>query len=60
LQLVLQLMQIAQQGRPSLYGFVRKEALVSSQIEGTRVTFQDIAAFEATNRSRFLTSLVLR
>ncbi|MDA3959301.1 MAG: Fic family protein [Planctomycetota bacterium] len=34
-----------------LYGFVRKEALVSSQIEGTQATFQDVAAFEATRQS---------
>jgi Fic family protein len=34
-----------------LYGFVRKEALVSSQIEGTQATFQDVVAFEATRRS---------
>ncbi|MBA3707711.1 MAG: Fic family protein [Planctomycetes bacterium] len=34
-----------------LYGFVRKEALVSSQIEGTQATFQDVVTFEATRRS---------
>lgn len=34
-----------------LYGFVRKEALVSSQIEGTQATFHDVIAFEATRRS---------
>ena len=34
-----------------LYGFVRKEALVSSQIEGTQATFQDVVAFEATRQS---------
>jgi len=34
-----------------LYGFVRKEALVSSQIEGTQATFQDVAAFEATRQT---------
>lgn len=34
-----------------LYGFVRKEALVSSQIEGTQATFADVVAFEATRRS---------
>ncbi len=32
-----------------LYGFVRKEAVVSSQIEGTQATLKDIVAFEATN-----------
>ena len=34
-----------------LYGFVRKEALVSSQIEGTQATFQDVVEFEATRRN---------
>ncbi len=34
-----------------LYGFVRKEALVSSQIEGTQATFEDVVTFEATRRS---------
>jgi Fic family protein len=34
-----------------LYGFVRKEALVSSQIEGTQATLDDVAAYEATRRS---------
>lgn len=34
-----------------LYGFVRKEALVSSQIEGTQATLDDVIAFEATRRS---------
>ena len=34
-----------------LYGFVRKEALVSSQIEGTQATFDDVVSFEATRRS---------
>ena len=34
-----------------LYGFVRKEALVSSQIEGTQATLQDIVTYEATHRS---------
>lgn len=31
-----------------LYGFVRKEAVVSSQIEGTQATLEDVARFEAT------------
>ena len=31
-----------------LYGFVRKEAVVSSQIEGTQATLQDVLEFEAT------------
>jgi len=34
-----------------LYGFVRKEALVSSQIEGTQATLEDVLSFEATRRS---------
>jgi Fic family protein len=34
-----------------LYGFVRKEAVISSQIEGTQATLQDVVAYEATERS---------
>ncbi len=34
-----------------LYGFVRKEAVVSSQIEGTQATLEDVVAFEATHES---------
>jgi len=34
-----------------LYGFVRKEAVLSSQIEGTQATLRDVAAFEATDAS---------
>lgn len=34
-----------------LYGFVRKEAVVTSQIEGTQATLQDIVVFEATSHS---------
>lgn len=34
-----------------LYGFVRKEAVVTSQIEGTQATFQDVVAFEAPSHS---------
>lgn len=34
-----------------LYGFVRKEAVLSSQIEGTQATLRDVATFEATNTS---------
>jgi Fic family protein len=30
-----------------LYGFVRKEALITSQIEGTQATLQDVLNFEA-------------
>ena len=34
-----------------LYGFVRKEAVVTSQIEGTQATLPDIVTFEATARA---------
>ena len=34
-----------------LYGFVRKEAVVTSQIEGTQATLRDIFAFEGTSRT---------
>ena len=34
-----------------LYGFVRKEAVVSSQIEGTQATLEDLVAWEATRQS---------
>jgi len=34
-----------------IYGFVRKEALVSSQIEGTQATLDDVLAYEVTRRS---------
>jgi len=34
-----------------LYGFVRKEAVVSSQIEGTQATLRDVLEFEATHRA---------
>ena len=34
-----------------LYGFVRKEAVITSQIEGTQATLEDIVSFEATRRS---------
>lgn len=34
-----------------LYGFVRKEAVVSSEIEGTQATLQDVVTFEATNQA---------
>lgn len=32
-----------------LYGFVRKEVVLSSQIEGTQATLRDVATFEATS-----------
>jgi Fic family protein len=35
-----------------LYGFVRKEALVSSQIEGTQATLEEVVAYEATRRAQ--------
>lgn len=34
-----------------LYGFVRKEAVISSQIEGTQATLRDVLTFEATAKS---------
>lgn len=34
-----------------LYGFVRKEAVISSQIEGTQATLRDIFTFEATQKT---------
>lgn len=34
-----------------LYGFVRKEAVISSQIEGTQATLQDVVSFETTRQS---------
>lgn len=34
-----------------LYGFVRKEAVISSQIEGTQATLMDVLTYEATNKA---------
>ena len=34
-----------------LYGFVRKEAVITSRIEGTQATLRDVLTFEATERS---------
>lgn len=34
-----------------LYGFVRKEAVLSSQIEGTQATLQDVLTYEATDQA---------
>lgn len=34
-----------------LYSFVRKEAVITSQIEGTQATLQDVVEFEATKYS---------
>ena len=33
------------------YGFVRKEAVITSQIEGTQATLRDVLTFEATDQS---------
>ncbi len=35
-----------------LYGFVRKEALITSQIEGTQATLQDVLTFEAGEQAQ--------
>jgi cell filamentation protein, protein adenylyltransferase len=35
-----------------LYGYVRKEAVVSSQIEGTQATLTDLLTFEATHKTQ--------
>ncbi len=34
-----------------LYGFVRKEAVISSQIEGTQATLEDVLEFEVTSKA---------
>ncbi len=34
-----------------LYGFVRKEAVITSQIEGTQATLQDVLAFEMDEKA---------
>jgi len=34
-----------------LYGFTRKEALISSQIEGTQATLRDVLTFEVTQKA---------
>jgi Fic family protein len=34
-----------------LYGFVRKEAVLTSQIEGTQATLRDVLTYEATHQS---------
>ncbi len=34
-----------------LYGFVRKEAVLSSQIEGTQATLKDVVVYEATRQA---------
>jgi Fic family protein len=54
-QAAIERLRLAGQLVPSIdwfiYGFVRKEALLSSQIEGTQATLEDIFEFEATQRS---------
>jgi len=35
-----------------LYGFVRKEALITSQIEGTQATLEDVLAFQAGQKAQ--------
>jgi Fic family protein len=35
-----------------LFGFVRKEAVLSSQIEGTQATLQDVLTYEATDQAQ--------
>ena len=35
-----------------LYGFVRKEAVISSQIEGTQATLEDVLTYEATKQAQ--------
>ncbi len=35
-----------------LYGFIRKEAVVSSQIEGTQATLVDLVTYEATRQAQ--------
>lgn len=35
-----------------LYGFVRKEAVITSQIEGTQATLGDLLSFEATHKTQ--------
>ncbi len=35
-----------------LYGFVRKEAVISSQIEGTQATLEEVVAYEATRQAQ--------
>src|SRR5687768_6122623 len=51
----LQRLSVAAMTVPSLqwflYGFVRKEAVISSQIEGTQATFEDLVHFEATKHT---------
>ena len=54
-QTALTRLQVAGMMVPStdwfLYGFVRKEAVITSQIEGTQATLRDVLTFEATDQS---------
>jgi Fic family protein len=56
----LRRLELAAEMAPSLdwfvYGFVRKEAVVSSQIEGTQASLVDLLAHEATGESDAKTS----
>ncbi len=40
-----------------LYGFVRKEAVISSQIEGTQATLMDVLTYEATRKAERLADI---
>ena len=55
-ELALARLELAADLVPSIngfvYAFVRKEAVVSSQIEGTRATLMDLLAFEAQGSSK--------
>ena len=57
-QTALTRLQVAGMMVPStdwfLYGFVRKEAVITSQIEGTQATLRDVLTFEATDQSERL------
>ena len=54
-QLALARLSVAGSMIPSptwfLYGFVRKEAVLTSQIEGTQATLRDVFSFESTNQA---------
>ena len=57
-QTALTRLQVAGMMVPStdwfLYGFVRKEAVITCQIEGTQATLRDVLTFEATDQSERL------
>ena len=54
-QLALARLSVAGSMIPSptwlLYGFVRKEAVLTSQIEGTQATLRDVLTFESTKQA---------